>query len=77
MKKISLKPTMIAASVISVLGFGGCKTTKQDNSPNGNNNRRHIIDREQIIDDIGTVKPLYAAPRPPRERITLPNLENK
>lgn len=77
MKKISLKPTMIAASVISILGFGGCKTTKQDDSLDGNN-RRHKIDREQIIDDIGTVKPLYAAPRPPRERITLPlNPENK
>ena len=66
MKKIRMKGMMIAASVISVLGFGGCRTQKEGNSPNGNNGQRGKIDREQIIDDIGTAKPLYAVQMPPK-----------
>ena len=70
MKKIRLKTTMIAASVISLLGFCGCRTQKGENTSDSNGNR-HKIDRERIIDDIGTVRPLYAAPRPPKEMMKI------
>lgn len=78
MKKRNTLTTTLAASVISALGFGGCRTAKNASDNSIEQGLPPKLDREQIIDDMRTVKPLYGVQIPRRERmIDLPEVKKE